>query len=146
MSVDYAELRDFDWSARIVLASDKISGLKQPLLILKLFLERGGGEIEEKEIELSQQELNHLLASLKEAKQKIKENFEVESWLMGKYYSIMTTEEKPFESVCVVSTSFFQIASKEPNEKYFNVINADASIIAAVWNVFKLPQEHQRYL
>ena len=71
MSVDYAELRDFDWSARIVLASDKISGLKQPLLILKLFLERGGGEIEEKEIELSQQELNHLLASLKEAKQKM---------------------------------------------------------------------------
>ena len=75
----YAELRDFDWSARIVLASDKISGLKQPLVILKLFLERDGGELEEKEIELSQQELNHLLTSLKEAKQKIKENFQVKS-------------------------------------------------------------------
>lgn len=72
----YAELRDFDWSARIVLASDKISGLKQPLVILKLFLEKGSGELEEKEIELSQQELNRLLASLKEAKQKIKENFQ----------------------------------------------------------------------
>ena len=36
-------------------------------------------DLEEKEIELSQQELNHLLTSLKEAKQKIKENFQVKS-------------------------------------------------------------------
>ena len=74
--VTYAELRDFDWSARIVLASDKISGLKQPLVILKLFLDKGDGELEEKEIELSKQELNSLLTSLKQARQKIKENFQ----------------------------------------------------------------------
>ena len=74
-SNSYAELRDFDWSARIVLASDKISGLKQPLVILKLFLQTGSGEITEKEIELSQQELNNLLETLTQAKQKIKEVF-----------------------------------------------------------------------
>jgi len=73
-SNSYAELRDFDWSARIVLASDKISGLKQPLVILKLFLQTGSS-ITEKEIELSQQELNNLLETLTQAKQKIKEVF-----------------------------------------------------------------------
>lgn len=66
-SNSYAELRDFDWSARIVLASDKISGLKQPLVILKLFLQTGSS-ITEKEIELSQQELNNLLETLTQAK------------------------------------------------------------------------------
>ena len=72
----YCELKDFDWSARVMIASDKISGLRAPIVLLKLFLSLPNGAIEEKNLELSQTELNSLLIDLKQAKQKIRENFE----------------------------------------------------------------------
>ena len=71
----YCELKDFDWSARIVLASDKISGLRDPLVSLKLFLTLPEGHIEEKDIELSVSDVNTLLSNLKAAKIKIRDNF-----------------------------------------------------------------------
>ena len=74
----YCELKDFDWSARVVLASDKISGLKQPLVILKLFLQTPMG-LEEKQVEFSQTELHKFLTNLRQAKQKIQDNFKEES-------------------------------------------------------------------
>jgi hypothetical protein len=67
----YCELKDFDWSARVVLASDKISGLRSPLVILKLFLKKQNGDIEEQSIELSSAELSRFLGTLNSAKQKI---------------------------------------------------------------------------
>ena len=75
--MSYRELKDFDWSARVVLASDKISGLKQPLVILKLFLSNPSGSLEEKQIELSQEELGKFLTNLKAARQKINDNFSI---------------------------------------------------------------------
>ena len=68
-------LKDFDWSARITLASDNISGLRTPLVILKLFLTSPDGITEERILELSQLELDSLLNNLIFAKHKIKENF-----------------------------------------------------------------------
>ena len=67
----YCELKDFDWSARVVLASDKISGLRAPLVILKIFLKQPNGEIQEQNVEFSREELGKFIATLNGAKQKI---------------------------------------------------------------------------
>jgi len=65
----YAELKDFDWSARLVLSSDKLSGLRLPLLLLKLDLINPDGIIESKNIELSPKDLKSLISSLRSAQQ-----------------------------------------------------------------------------
>ena len=72
----FCKLKDFDWSARITLASDKISGIRVPIVLLKLFLLLPNGTIEEKTLEFSQAELNDFLNNLKNAKVKIKEMFQ----------------------------------------------------------------------
>ena len=63
----YAKLTDFDWSVRLALSSDKVSGLKRGKLLLKLSVERTDGTIEDSHIELEPTELANFLQRLKEA-------------------------------------------------------------------------------
>ena len=64
----YAKLTDFDWSVRLALSSDKVSGLKRGKLLLKLSVERPDGTIDDSNIvELDPTELANLLQRLKEA-------------------------------------------------------------------------------
>lgn len=63
----YAHLKDFDWSVRMCLSSDKLSGLRTPLMILKLDVKLPCGKVEEVILELNGQELKNLLSSLKAA-------------------------------------------------------------------------------
>lgn len=67
MDASYSHLKDFDWSLRLVLSSDKLSGLRRPLLMLKLDVVGADGVKQEKLLELSEAELDVLLAKLKKA-------------------------------------------------------------------------------
>jgi hypothetical protein len=67
MDASYSHLKDFDWSLRLVLSSDKLSGLRRPLLMLKLDVVGADGVKQEKLVELSEAELDVLLAKLKKA-------------------------------------------------------------------------------
>ena len=64
----YSKLTDFDWSVRLALSSDKVSGLKRGKLLLKLSFERTDGTIDDSHIvELDPTELANFLQRLKEA-------------------------------------------------------------------------------
>jgi len=65
-------LKDFDWSLRLTLSSDKISGLRKPLLLLKIDTVGPDGGKVERIVEMNEEELNHLLARLKEAQEVLK--------------------------------------------------------------------------
>ena len=54
-------LEDFDWSLRLVMGSDQLSTLRQPLLLLSLTIRNTNGEIEHKTLELDQERLNAML-------------------------------------------------------------------------------------
>ena len=64
-SVSYAFLKDFDWSARVVMSSDKLSGLRRPMLLLKLDTVAADGTKEEHMVELNESELDEFLESLR---------------------------------------------------------------------------------
>ena len=68
MGSSYGRLKDFDWSVRLVLSSNKVSGLGKPLLQLKLDRELVNGQVDENLVELDEEELDKLLASLKRPK------------------------------------------------------------------------------
>jgi len=59
--------RDFDWSARLALSSDKISQLNERVLHLKIDTERNG-KISERSMELGDGDVKLLLAKLVEAR------------------------------------------------------------------------------
>ena len=71
LAASYATLKDFDWSLRLVLSSSKLSGLRQPLLMLKLDKILPDGTIEERLLELDESELNTLLSSLRAAQKQL---------------------------------------------------------------------------
>ena len=54
-------LADLDWSLRLVMGSDQLSTLRQPLLLLSLTIRNTNGEIEHKTLELDQERLNTML-------------------------------------------------------------------------------------
>ena len=66
-TVSYAQLKDFDWSYRVVLSSDKLSWLRKPLLLLRLDTVGADGVKSERVVELSEVELDELLEGLKKA-------------------------------------------------------------------------------
>lgn len=63
----YAYLKDFDWSMRVALSSDKLSELGKPLLQLRLDTSCGDGRLKETLVEMDLSELNLLIKRLKEA-------------------------------------------------------------------------------
>ena len=67
----HAMLSDFDWSLRLVLSSSKLSGLRTPLVMLKLDRVRADGSIEEKMIEMDESELDSFISSLQKAQKAI---------------------------------------------------------------------------
>lgn len=68
----YARLKDFDWSLRLVMSSNKVSGLRQPLLQLKLDRQLPDGALDENLIEMDEHELDKFIEKLKEAKASLK--------------------------------------------------------------------------
>jgi len=71
LAASYATLKDFDWSLRLVLSSSKLSGLRQPLLMLKLDKVLPDGSTEERLIELDEAELDMLLGTLRAAQKQL---------------------------------------------------------------------------
>lgn len=67
----YAQLKDFDWSLRLVLSSNKISNIRQPLMQLKLDTTGPNGEVKETLVEMNRQELEGFINTLKDAKKAI---------------------------------------------------------------------------
>ena len=70
-AASYATLKDFDWSLRLVLSSSTLSGLRQPLLMLKIDKILPDGRIEERLVELDEAELDMLLGSLRAAQKQL---------------------------------------------------------------------------
>jgi len=56
-------LKDFDWACRVVLCSDRLSHLGEPLVLLTLSLQQLDGSISEVHIELNKTEMDRLLDS-----------------------------------------------------------------------------------
>ncbi|RYH20721.1 hypothetical protein EON65_22600 [archaeon] len=65
------ELVDFDWSLKLALSSDKISGLRKPLVQLKLDTATPTGQSDSTLLELDYAELNGLLKTLTAAQKVI---------------------------------------------------------------------------
>ena len=61
----YSRLKEFDWSARMVLSSEQLSGLRKPHLLLNLFTEDASGKVKGTIVELTIDEVNVLLNNLK---------------------------------------------------------------------------------
>ena len=61
----YSYLKDFDWSVRLAVSSDKISGLRQPLLIVKLDSRLPDNSIKETLLEFNIEEGKEFLSNLK---------------------------------------------------------------------------------
>eukprot|EP01038_Epipyxis_sp_PR26KG_P012894 gene12894-17278_t len=67
MDGSYQSLRDFDWSMRLILSSDKLSSLQKPILQLKLDIESADKSITNQILEMDINEINSLLEGLKSA-------------------------------------------------------------------------------
>lgn len=65
-SLSHCNLVDYDWKTKMVLASDKLGSMQEPLLSLDLHLNEAG-EKKTENIELSRDELTQLIASLEAA-------------------------------------------------------------------------------
>jgi len=63
--ISYNTLRDFDWSARIVLSSDKLSGLKKPVVMFQLTTVDCNGVGKQTLLELSKEDTKALLEKLR---------------------------------------------------------------------------------
>ncbi len=63
--ISYSWLDDFDWSLRMVMSSDKLSDLHKPLLMLSLETTNANGEKTTQLVELTAEELKHLIDKLK---------------------------------------------------------------------------------
>mmetsp|Transcript_24707 Transcript_24707/g.25339 ORF Transcript_24707/g.25339 Transcript_24707/m.25339 type:complete len:80 (+) Transcript_24707:46-285(+) len=63
----FEQLKDFDWSLRLVLSSDKLSGLRKPLLMLNLETIDCNGVNHNQLIELTSEELKPFIEKLKSA-------------------------------------------------------------------------------
>jgi len=61
--IAHSYLKDFDWSMRMVLSSEKLSKVRQPLLLLTLIITDIDGSKKEQLIELTVQKLEELLAT-----------------------------------------------------------------------------------
>eukprot|EP00920_Eleutheroschizon_duboscqi_P041180 GHVT01098638.1.p1 GENE.GHVT01098638.1~~GHVT01098638.1.p1 ORF type:complete len:181 (+),score=5.84 GHVT01098638.1:48-590(+) len=65
-SITSTQLVDFDWQAKLVLSSDKVSHINQPLVSLDLYTEEAG-QTKSQTVELTKQDLSTLITSLDEA-------------------------------------------------------------------------------
>ena len=68
-SISQAQLLDFDWKLHVMLSSDKMSEIRQPVLALKLQTQAGGQQAEDIEVEMTKEELDRVLKSMDTAMQ-----------------------------------------------------------------------------
>ena len=66
-AITFNQLSGFDWSMRLAISSDKISGVRKPLLLLKLEVGTPDGGKQEQLVELDNAELTNLLKTLRQA-------------------------------------------------------------------------------
>jgi hypothetical protein len=66
-TVSSAYLADFDWSVRLVMSSDRMASMREPVLLLSLSLGGCGGEKRDMTVELSRSQLDTLLATCDDA-------------------------------------------------------------------------------
>ena len=59
-----AQLKDFDWSCRMVLSSSSYSTMRKPILLLKLSLDTPDGGNDDKLFELGRDQLDALIKKL----------------------------------------------------------------------------------
>ena len=60
-AISDAHLTDFDWSVRMIMSSDHLSKMREPVCVFTSFVTRAGGEKEEVVIELTLEKLEGLL-------------------------------------------------------------------------------------
>jgi len=73
-TISKAFLKDFDWQVQLIMASDKISNSREPLLRLTLTLVKDDQTTKEVLLELSKTELAELIAALTAANKVVKEH------------------------------------------------------------------------
>jgi len=62
-----AHLKDFDWKVQVMLSSDKISEIRQPVLSLKLTTESAPGDTKDVVVEMTKEEADRVLRSMEAA-------------------------------------------------------------------------------
>eukprot|EP00011_Vannellida_sp_DIVA3-517-6-12_P003962 CAMPEP_0114633304 /NCGR_PEP_ID=MMETSP0168-20121206/15384_1 /TAXON_ID=95228 ORGANISM="Vannella sp., Strain DIVA3 517/6/12" /NCGR_SAMPLE_ID=MMETSP0168 /ASSEMBLY_ACC=CAM_ASM_000044 /LENGTH=86 /DNA_ID=CAMNT_0001844947 /DNA_START=25 /DNA_END=285 /DNA_ORIENTATION=+ len=66
-------LKDFDWKVQVMLGSDKIATKTSvPNLVLSLTLAKQDGSSEDVQLELTQEDLDHLLSELHKSQRVVK--------------------------------------------------------------------------
>ncbi|EDO26211.1 predicted protein, partial [Nematostella vectensis] len=61
-----AQLKDFDWKLKMVLASDKLASIRKPLVTIDFDIRRSDSD-QHVSVELSQEELHSVITSLEAA-------------------------------------------------------------------------------
>lgn len=71
-----AQLTDFDWSLRMIISSDRLSKMRQPVLLLTTYINNADGEPKQIVMELTKEKLRQVLiefSSISEALQSLSE-------------------------------------------------------------------------
>ncbi|XP_062502853.1 COMM domain-containing protein 8-like [Corticium candelabrum] len=66
-TVGHAQLKDFDWNLRLILSSDKIAVVSEPVVTVDFKVEDCGGESKQVSLEMNRDELKKILSSLEAA-------------------------------------------------------------------------------
>ncbi|XP_065832636.1 COMM domain-containing protein 8-like [Oscarella lobularis] len=65
--ISQARLKDFDWNLKLVLSSDKIASVQEPLVAVDLSVEDANEETRHVSVEMSKEELKSMITSLEAA-------------------------------------------------------------------------------
>lgn len=66
-SVVQNKLQDFDWQLKLIMSSDKLSGINEPVVSVDFNIQTCDSGVENKTVELSKEELKKLLTSIEAA-------------------------------------------------------------------------------
>ena len=66
-SVAKAKLKDFDWQLKLIMSSDKLSNIHQPVVAVDFTILTSGGKTQNKTLEMSKDELKRFLTSIEAA-------------------------------------------------------------------------------
>eukprot|EP00118_Oscarella_pearsei_P025503 m.308296 g.308296 ORF g.308296 m.308296 type:complete len:179 (+) comp43716_c0_seq1:34-570(+) len=65
--ISQAKLKDFDWNLKVVLSSDKIAAVEEPLVTVDLEVENPNGNTKHISVEMNKAELKNMITSLEGA-------------------------------------------------------------------------------
>ena len=66
-SVERAKLKDFDWQLKLIMSSDKLSNIHQPVVAVNFTIESCDGRDQNQMVEMSKDELKRFLTSIEAA-------------------------------------------------------------------------------